>query len=77
MHNTVLKIDFTSFIIFVGMVHCAQTVLNFYLLLGDLGKELKNLITLMDQEEQQALEKEQKTTAGTLNKESPVWFLPE
>ena len=54
------------------MVHCAQTVLNFYLLLGDLGKELKNLITLMDQEEQQALEKEQKTTAGTLNKESPV-----
>lgn len=39
---------------------------------GDLGKELKNLITLMDQEEQQALEKEQKTAAGTLNKESPV-----
>ena len=70
--------DFITFInIFVGMVHCAQTVLNFYLLLGDLGKELKNLITLMDQEEQQALEKEQKTTAGTLNKESPVWFPPE
>ena len=54
------------------MVNCAQTVLNFYLLLGDLSKELKNFITLMDQEEQQALEKEQKTTAGTLNKESPV-----
>jgi len=37
---------------------------------GDLGKELKNLITLMDQEEQQQREKEQKN--ATLNKESPV-----
>lgn len=33
---------------------------------GDLGKELKNLITLMDQEEQ--LEKDKQTN----NKESPV-----
>ena len=49
-----------------------ETVLKFYLLLGDLGKELKNLITLMDQEEQQQREKEQKN--ATLNKESPVWF---
>ena len=38
--------------------------------LGDLGKELKNLITLMDQEEKQQREKEQ-----SKNKESPVWFV--
>ena len=40
--------------------------------LGDLGKELKNLITLMDQEEKQAREKEQQNIK---NKESPVWFV--
>ncbi len=44
------------------------------ILSGDLGKELKNLITLMDKEEQQEREKEQQQQQQnkTLNKESPV-----
>lgn len=42
---------------------------QFLILLGDLGKELKNLITLMDQEEK--LQKQQESSK--LNtKESPV-----
>lgn len=40
--------------------------------LGDLGKELKNLITLMDQEEMQERQKEEQQNK---NKESPVWFV--
>lgn len=48
---------------------CTAKYQNFHVLLGDLGKELKNLITMMDQDDDPAISS---TLRRTNNKESPV-----